>query len=451
MAGQSRSRSLVALAAGLTLTLSACGGSDGGTAQLDRFPGAHAERLPEPADQMLMAAAELVGDLREAFLLKHVEERSYDEMSDLTGAGVSALKMRVKRATELLRERLEREGRLGETERELESARSNARSATTARDELEQRHAADLRDMESLRTALAEEQSRRKWAEEAEHALGDKVAAFEEQQREANELIASLKDYIEGRRSRWEQQDSELETRERTLKDQLKDIERLTKDVRHSTERLDREKSARESAEAHAAALEKDVAEMRARIDTLNAAVSEQEAAAGASRSEVDELHQALEAKSTALWEAEAALADVRGERIVENLILASGRRRDDVVRPATFGDVRTRASRVLARRGTGDAELLSARFMEQLESSPFIRDVTLVRTTQSVVGESRQVAYSFEVDAAYVQPPIRINAGQLSGFATRRSAGPRSSICRRHRRPHRPPPEDHLRPPILL
>lgn len=44
---------------------------------------------------------------REAFLLKHVEELSYEEMSELTGVGVSALKMRVKRACDRLREMLQ--------------------------------------------------------------------------------------------------------------------------------------------------------------------------------------------------------------------------------------------------------------------------------------------------------------------------------------------------------
>jgi len=39
-------------------------------------------------------------DQREAFLLKHVEQLSYDEMAAATGVGVSALKMRVKRACE---------------------------------------------------------------------------------------------------------------------------------------------------------------------------------------------------------------------------------------------------------------------------------------------------------------------------------------------------------------
>jgi RNA polymerase sigma-70 factor (ECF subfamily) len=46
-------------------------------------------------------------DQREAFLLKHVEELSYEEMSEMTGVGVSALKMRVKRACDRLREMLQ--------------------------------------------------------------------------------------------------------------------------------------------------------------------------------------------------------------------------------------------------------------------------------------------------------------------------------------------------------
>ena len=44
---------------------------------------------------------------REAFVLKHVEDLSYDEMAEVTGAGVSALKMRVKRACQRLQELLE--------------------------------------------------------------------------------------------------------------------------------------------------------------------------------------------------------------------------------------------------------------------------------------------------------------------------------------------------------
>lgn len=44
---------------------------------------------------------------REAFLLKHVEDLSYEEISELLGVGVSALKMRVARAREALRTSLQ--------------------------------------------------------------------------------------------------------------------------------------------------------------------------------------------------------------------------------------------------------------------------------------------------------------------------------------------------------
>ncbi|HEX9894857.1 MAG TPA: RNA polymerase sigma factor [Gemmatimonadales bacterium] len=49
----------------------------------------------------------LVAEQREAFILKHVEELSYEEMAEITGVGVSALKMRVKRACEQMRDMLE--------------------------------------------------------------------------------------------------------------------------------------------------------------------------------------------------------------------------------------------------------------------------------------------------------------------------------------------------------
>ena len=49
----------------------------------------------------------LTPEHREAFLLKHVEELSYEEMAEVTGVGISALKMRVKRACQRLQGLLE--------------------------------------------------------------------------------------------------------------------------------------------------------------------------------------------------------------------------------------------------------------------------------------------------------------------------------------------------------
>ncbi|MDP3908934.1 MAG: RNA polymerase sigma factor [Gemmatimonadales bacterium] len=69
--------------------------------------GKHASR-PDAAertefeDAVERALARLSAEHREAFLLKHVEDLEYEQIAHLTGAGVSALKMRVKRAREQL-------------------------------------------------------------------------------------------------------------------------------------------------------------------------------------------------------------------------------------------------------------------------------------------------------------------------------------------------------------
>jgi RNA polymerase sigma-70 factor, ECF subfamily len=57
----------------------------------------------EEIDRALSA---LPAEQREAFLMRHVEDLSYEDMAVVTGAGISALKMRVKRACDFLRLRL---------------------------------------------------------------------------------------------------------------------------------------------------------------------------------------------------------------------------------------------------------------------------------------------------------------------------------------------------------
>jgi RNA polymerase sigma-70 factor (ECF subfamily) len=55
---------------------------------------------------VLAALEALPAEQREAFLLRHVEDLDYAAMARVTGAGQSALKMRVKRACDALRARL---------------------------------------------------------------------------------------------------------------------------------------------------------------------------------------------------------------------------------------------------------------------------------------------------------------------------------------------------------
>lgn len=72
-------------------------------ASLARAAAAEPPEAPDWDVTVRRALDRLVPALREAFLLKHVEELEYEEMAQLTGAKVSALKMRVLRAREQLR------------------------------------------------------------------------------------------------------------------------------------------------------------------------------------------------------------------------------------------------------------------------------------------------------------------------------------------------------------
>jgi RNA polymerase sigma-70 factor (ECF subfamily) len=58
------------------------------------------------AEEVRMVLDSLPAEQREAFLLRHVEDMSYEDIAVLTGAGLSALRMRVKRACDALRARL---------------------------------------------------------------------------------------------------------------------------------------------------------------------------------------------------------------------------------------------------------------------------------------------------------------------------------------------------------
>jgi len=68
--------------------------------------------LDATTQHVTRALESLSPEQREAFVMRHVEELGYDEMARVTGASVSALKMRVSRARELLRRELLRSDEL---------------------------------------------------------------------------------------------------------------------------------------------------------------------------------------------------------------------------------------------------------------------------------------------------------------------------------------------------
>jgi RNA polymerase sigma-70 factor (ECF subfamily) len=81
-----------------------------GVAAPGRDPLAQAAALDQRG-RVLAALERLPADQREAFLLKHVEGLDYTAMTEVTGAGESALKMRVKRACDALRALLAEDAR----------------------------------------------------------------------------------------------------------------------------------------------------------------------------------------------------------------------------------------------------------------------------------------------------------------------------------------------------
>ncbi|MHB8837931.1 MAG: RNA polymerase sigma factor [Gemmatimonadaceae bacterium] len=69
-----------------------------------------APEVPRDVMEEVEAALEcLPSEQREAFLLRHVEDLSYEDMAVITGVRLSALRMRVKRACDALRTLLQEE------------------------------------------------------------------------------------------------------------------------------------------------------------------------------------------------------------------------------------------------------------------------------------------------------------------------------------------------------
>ena len=69
----------------------------------------------ELREEIEWALSLLAAEQREAFLLRHVEQLNYEEMGIVTGAGTSALKMRVKRACERLQSLLAEGAKVDDT------------------------------------------------------------------------------------------------------------------------------------------------------------------------------------------------------------------------------------------------------------------------------------------------------------------------------------------------
>ena len=72
----------------------------------ERFAATTDSQDPDWTEEIHKVLATLPVEQKEAFLLRHVEDMAYEDIAAVTGVGLSALRMRVKRACDVLRARL---------------------------------------------------------------------------------------------------------------------------------------------------------------------------------------------------------------------------------------------------------------------------------------------------------------------------------------------------------
>ncbi|MEX0976368.1 MAG: FHA domain-containing protein [Woeseia sp.] len=253
------------------------------------------------------------------------ELKAREQLTDNVAAELEDHKRRLRDTTEQLRKRERRladleaklhqqESRLTEADTRIEAARNDAESLESAFADLQTRSAAETKSIESLRADLSEEKARRKWAEEAERAFGDKVSLLESQRSDTLSLVASLQHYIEGRKSRWEKQQAELSSREALLGDLQKNVNRLTRDINDVTDRLHQSLAAKEKAEQGLATAEKDNARYRTEALELKRGIAGKETSLTGLSQEVEKLQANLQITAAALEQAESKAAQVQAE-----------------------------------------------------------------------------------------------------------------------------------------
>lgn len=246
-------------------------------------------------------AANLTAELREA-------QRGMSETRVLLRARDAKI--------ESLEERLHRQvARVAEVETELDKARRDAEARRSAMEELQSRNDETAKKIEALQAALDDEVSRRKRAEDSERSLNQQTLRLEEQLAAFRSRVASLEQYIEGRKAEWKKQGAELESGRRTGEEQRRTIARLSAEVAETADLLREEYSGREAVEARLDELQKDLERTRGEARQLGAIVSDGEAALRRHEATIASLTRDL-ADSRAAVESERAERDRLAEQL---------------------------------------------------------------------------------------------------------------------------------------
>jgi chromosome segregation ATPase len=137
-----------------------------------------------------------------------------------------------RQALQEARERLEQrdqaftelESRLAGSESSLQEARHTAESARSEIAVFEARAAEDARRLHALGGELEQAGAEREQAQAAERDQAQRLAQLEERHAESRSLVDTLRQYIEGRKERWEQQEILLRRKDDLLETQQRKI-----------------------------------------------------------------------------------------------------------------------------------------------------------------------------------------------------------------------------------
>lgn len=209
------------------------------------------------------------------------------ELSEAREA-LAAARERVQRRDEKLarlEEQLrEQAARLTETEAALAEALRAAASSETAQGELEALRQDAERRIATLTADLEQEREELRRAREREKTEAQRQAELEQQHAEARSLVETLRQYIDGRKTQWEQQDVLLRTKDALLDEQHRRLEQFASEADEQQQRLYEVQAEAGELRARKAVLEEEVARLGTEVAAASGDAEEQAQARAAHR-----------------------------------------------------------------------------------------------------------------------------------------------------------------------
>ncbi|MEX2123076.1 MAG: FHA domain-containing protein [Woeseia sp.] len=279
--------------------------------------------------------------------------------------------------------------RLGEADSNIEQARLDTESLQAEIAALKDRDAAAAGTIELLNGELNDEKSKRKQAEDAGHAQNDRTQHLEYQHDESRSSLATLRQYIEGRKDRWEKQEADLKARRRSLKEQRKEIVRLGREARLTAEQLRKLQAASQKANVERDNLQANLERVRTEARELRTALAEKADSRRKQQDQVAALTQQLDGAASALEQEKAHRQRVELE-------LADGQRQ--------LGSLRAELTALQA--ASAEKEVLTAELQQKIEEEALASEQEKVarRSVELELAERHQQLSSLNAELAAME-----------------------------------------------